>query len=76
MQSAANRDQFVTILNGNIRKGEETNFRKYNNTYVTDFNMAYDFGSIMHYDSRAFSADSFSPTIVPRVSLCNYFDFY
>lgn len=52
----------------NIKEGKEDDFQKYNSSFETNFNMEYDFVSIMHYSSIAFSKDYYSPTIEPRVS--------
>lgn len=71
MQSVSNRGKYVKVNMKNVKKGKENNFRKYNSSFVTNFNMEYDFGSIMHYHSRAFSKDKDSPTIEPRVSFCD-----
>lgn len=54
-QSSANRDEYIKIHWENIRRGREHNFNKYNETFVTDFNVTYDYESVMHYSSRAFS---------------------
>lgn len=54
-QSAANRDDFIQINWDNIRRGREHNFNKYNETTVTDFNIMYDYDSVMHYSAKAFS---------------------
>ncbi|XP_076242211.1 seminal metalloprotease 1 [Calliopsis andreniformis] len=64
-QSAANRDQWVTINWNNIKPGKEHNFNKYDNRTVTDYGIGYDYGSIMHYSSHAFSKND-EPTITPK----------
>lgn len=64
-QSASNRDEFVKILWENIIHGHEHNFDKYDESEVTDFGVAYDYGSIMHYSRTAFSKngkDTMEPT--------------
>lgn len=65
MQSASDRDDFVYILEENIEKGTEHNFKAYNATTVTSFNVRYDYGSVMHYSAYSFSANGL-PTIVPK----------
>ena len=65
MQSATDRDNFVTIQWGNIQKGTEYNFDKLSASQASHFGVAYDYSSIMHYDRYAFSANG-KPTIVPK----------
>jgi len=65
-QSRADRDDSITIHFANIQEGSNHNF----STYVDKGNDGvdlgpYDFGSIMHYDSYAFSANG-SPTITKK----------
>lgn len=66
-QSAANRDEHVKINWENIREGRETNFKKYNSSAVNDFNVTYDYESVMHYSAKAFSKNG-ENTIEPLVS--------
>lgn len=63
-QSRADRDEYVTIYYENIMAGTEHNFDK----HVTDGVDigVYDYGSIMHYPSWAFSKNG-KDTIVPVV---------
>ena len=60
-QSRCDRDTFVTINFGNITPGKEGNFAK-QCIGSTDI-YSYDYGSIMHYGSGAFSKNGL-PTIV------------
>ncbi|XP_066601246.1 seminal metalloprotease 1 [Prorops nasuta] len=64
-QSAADRDEWVTILWQNIKFGREHNFNKYDNRTVTDYGVGYDYKSVMHYSSHAFSKNG-EPTITPK----------
>ncbi|XP_030384388.1 seminal metalloprotease 1-like [Scaptodrosophila lebanonensis] len=64
-QSAADRDDYVTIVEENILEGTEHNFNKYNETVVNDFGVEYDYGSVMHYTAYAFTANGLM-TIVPK----------
>lgn len=59
--SRSDRDDFVTVLLANVSDAQASNFRK------TTFKGigTYDFGSIMHYGSFAFSKDG-KPTIVKK----------
>lgn len=47
--------------------GTRNNFKKYSSARVTDYGVPYDYGSIMHYSSHAFSRNG-KPTITPLVS--------
>ena len=64
-QSRGDRDEFITIVVGEIAPGFEDQFEKRDGR-GQDIG-AYDFGSIMHYSSRAFSRSG-RPTIVPKVA--------
>ncbi|XP_065087659.1 zinc metalloproteinase nas-4-like [Ochlerotatus camptorhynchus] len=65
MQSATERDDYVTIVWENIEQGHGHNFEKYNSTFVTGFNVQYDYGSVLHYSDTAFSVNG-NRTIVPK----------
>lgn len=49
------RDQKVKILWDNIQAGHSHNFEKASSSTYSNFNTAYDIGSIMHYKGNAFS---------------------
>lgn len=66
-QSSTNRDDYVKINWENISEGKEYNFNKYNTTYITSFDVQYDYGSIMHYSGKAFSKNG-EPTIEPLIN--------
>lgn len=66
MQSATERDDYVTIHWDNIQSGMEHNFDKYGTDTITNFGIQYDIGSIMHYDAYAFSSNG-NPTITAHV---------
>lgn len=66
-QSSSERDDFIKINWDNIRRGREHNFNKYNETVVSNFNVSYDYSSVMHYSSKAFTSNG-EDTIVPLVS--------
>ncbi|XP_065090070.1 seminal metalloprotease 1-like [Ochlerotatus camptorhynchus] len=55
MQSTYNRDDYVQIVWDNIEPGKENNFLLYDADKVSNFGTEYDFGSVMHYSSTAFS---------------------
>lgn len=70
MQSTHDRDDYVTIMWNNIQSGTENNFDKYNTNVVTDFNVKYDYSSVMHYGAYGFSING-EPTIVPHDPTAN-----
>ncbi|XP_034945871.1 zinc metalloproteinase nas-13 isoform X2 [Chelonus insularis] len=63
-QSTFDRDEHVKIYWNNIKSGKEHNFRKYTSDIVTDYDVGYDYKSIMHYSSKAFSKNG-NITIAP-----------
>ncbi|XP_033976394.1 meprin A subunit beta-like [Trematomus bernacchii] len=54
-QSRYDRDDYVTIVNENIREGYENNFDKQSNETTTTQGVPYDFWSVMHYGTGYFS---------------------
>jgi hypothetical protein len=48
--------------------GKEYNFKKYSEATVTNFEVPYDYGSIMHYSAHAFSRNG-KATITPLVCM-------
>lgn len=62
--SSADRNKFVTIIEKNIKPGEELQFEKYSNEDVTNFGYDYDYKSIMHYAPKDFS-DNGEDVIIP-----------
>ncbi|KAL9703164.1 hypothetical protein quinque_006682 [Culex quinquefasciatus] len=64
MQSSADRDDYVEIVWDNIQPGTEHNFAKYNSSFVSNFDIVYDYGSVMHYPETAFSVNGLR-TIIP-----------
>ncbi|XP_049300066.1 zinc metalloproteinase nas-14-like [Anopheles funestus] len=65
MQSATERDQYVNILWENITPGQESNFQSYGTDRIMNYGVAYDYSSVMHYNTHAFSANG-QPTILPK----------
>lgn len=65
MQSAADRDDYVTIVWENINPQHVHNFKKYNESVITHFGVKYDYESVMHYHKTAFSMND-EDTIVPK----------
>nr|CAD7407867.1 unnamed protein product [Timema poppensis] len=68
-QSAPERDDFVKINWENIKTGKDHNFQKRNTSRVTNYGVKYDYGSIMHYSSHAFSKNG-EATITPLFLIC------
>jgi hypothetical protein len=64
-QSRPDRDQYVTILSGNIQDDKEHNFELKDDPDVARANGPYDFDSIMHYPLDAFSKNK-QPTIAVK----------
>ncbi|KAM7347755.1 zinc metalloproteinase nas-14 isoform 2-T2 [Cochliomyia hominivorax] len=54
-QSATERDEYVKINWENILPGHAHNFNKYARTHVSNFGVEYDYQSVMHYSSKAFT---------------------
>lgn len=65
-QNREERDQFVSIMQANIKRGYESNFVKAAKGTASGFGVGYDYGSVMHYSDKAFSANG-QPTIVTKV---------
>ncbi|CAF3283894.1 unnamed protein product [Rotaria socialis] len=61
-QTRPDRNQYVRIQTENIQSGNEHNFNIFPSTSVSTLNRPYDYGSIMHYRSDAFSSNGL-PTI-------------
>lgn len=70
MQSHGHRDRFITVLNMNIRRGEEFQFEKLSPWEASSFGTPYDYFSIMHYNSHAFSRNG-RPTIITKYEKFN-----
>ncbi|KAL6422992.1 hypothetical protein ACFW04_010466 [Cataglyphis niger] len=62
------RDEYITIIWGNIKKGNAFNFYSLNKNIITDYGLPYDYDSIMHYSMTAFSINKAVPTIIPMAS--------
>ncbi|XP_053330338.1 embryonic protein UVS.2-like [Spea bombifrons] len=62
-QSRSDRDDYVTVMTQYISSGNMINFRKENSN---NLGLEYDYGSVMHYPSTAFSNTSGQATIIPK----------
>lgn len=67
-QSDTIRDQFVRVNYENIIPGAEHNFDSYPINYISNYGVGYDYGSILHYSSHAFSKNG-KATIDPLVRI-------
>lgn len=65
-QSREERDQYVSIMTANIRRGYEDNFKKNAKGTSSGYGVGYDYGSVMHYSEMAFSGNG-KPTIQTKV---------
>ncbi|CAK9810731.1 Zinc metalloproteinase nas-4 [Anthophora quadrimaculata] len=66
-QSRFERDQYISIQWNNILNGHDSNFEKASKETTDDFGIGYDYGSVMHYSSYAFSKNG-KPTIIPKIA--------
>ncbi|XP_061171818.1 zinc metalloproteinase nas-15-like [Saccostrea echinata] len=57
------RDQFIQINYRNVQPSLRQWFQKYPNRQINNFNISYEFSSVMHYGTTAFSFDGRSKTI-------------
>uniref|UniRef100_A0A182ISU6 Metalloendopeptidase n=1 Tax=Anopheles atroparvus TaxID=41427 RepID=A0A182ISU6_ANOAO len=67
MQSASDRDFYVQINWDAIPTSKASNFESYSSNIIEDFGIPYDYDSVMHYGSTAFSVDN-RQTIIPKQS--------
>ena len=54
-QSRPDRDDYVTVLLDNVQRDRQVNFDKYGTGDVYSMKVPYDYNSIMHYHSTAFT---------------------
>ncbi|XP_073819300.1 zinc metalloproteinase nas-14 [Musca autumnalis] len=62
-QNRYERDNYVRVLEDNVKAGMMTNFRKLPFSLATTFGVNYDYASVMHYKSTSFSKNG-KPTLV------------
>ena len=59
-QTRPDRDNYVTIVSGNIAPNLLYNFQRYTWRTIQNFNVPYDYYSIMHYGKTVSALDSVS----------------
>uniref|UniRef100_A0A1B0CBX3 Metalloendopeptidase n=1 Tax=Lutzomyia longipalpis TaxID=7200 RepID=A0A1B0CBX3_LUTLO len=67
-QNREDRDSYVQIQTQNIQFGFESDFQAAAPGSTNDFGVSYDYSSVMHYSSTAFSRNGL-PTIVPLLPI-------
>ena len=63
--SRPDRDNYVIVLWDNVDRSFRANFCKFKAADINSFGVAYDYKSVMHYSTMAFSVNG-RPTIEPR----------
>lgn len=58
-----NRDDFIEVMYGNVAPSMRIWFNKYNNREVNQYDVDYEYTSVMHYGITAFSIDGKQQTI-------------
>ncbi|OQV24111.1 putative Zinc metalloproteinase nas-4 [Hypsibius exemplaris] len=71
-QSRSDRDDYLEINWGNIKKSNHDQFQSYSIDKITGFGQPYDFGSIMHYGTYDFAANQDLYAIRPKPQYSNY----
>nr|BAC16240.1 myosinase-III [Heterololigo bleekeri] len=64
-QNRPDRDDYIKIINENIKKGHERNFMKLFPPDINTQGLPYDYNSLTHYGPTTFSVDHIKPTIIP-----------
>ncbi|XP_055693193.1 seminal metalloprotease 1-like [Lutzomyia longipalpis] len=64
MQNDNTRDEYVQIVWDNIKDDMKQNFVKYDTTISSNYDVPYDYESVMHYAKKSFSKNG-KDTIVP-----------
>ncbi|KAE9416758.1 hypothetical protein Angca_010291, partial [Angiostrongylus cantonensis] len=61
--SRFDRDNYIQVVKRNIDPSFLGEFTKFNSTYAEVYGLTYDYGSIMHYDERTYSANNMTTMI-------------
>ncbi|KAJ1351199.1 Astacin (Peptidase M12A) [Parelaphostrongylus tenuis] len=64
--SRPERDNYVTVYIQNALPGTQGQFQKLSSDESVDFDVPYDYGSVMHYTSTTFTKSSEKKTVVPQ----------
>ncbi|CAG5124242.1 unnamed protein product [Candidula unifasciata] len=70
-QSRSDRNSYVTINLTNVEADNHHDYTILSTTTSNNQNVAYDFGSIMHYGPYEFSIDRSIPTVTPKSGLAH-----
>lgn len=73
MQSATERDDYVTVPFEHIIAGLEHNFEKYPADMISNYGVDYDVLSVMHYPAYGFTKNGYA-TIIPHVRAIFLYD--
>ncbi|KAE9417698.1 hypothetical protein Angca_010295, partial [Angiostrongylus cantonensis] len=63
-QSRPDRDEYVRVVVENIRKDFVSQFRVQSEDVVNNYDLPYEYGSIMHYSARS-ASKSHEPSVIP-----------
>uniref|UniRef100_A0A914EAS4 Metalloendopeptidase n=1 Tax=Acrobeloides nanus TaxID=290746 RepID=A0A914EAS4_9BILA len=63
-QSRYDRDNFVYVDVSNILAGYEHSYAKYTSTNTNNYQVPYDYGSVMHYAEEGFTANPTQPVMI------------
>ncbi|PIO68058.1 astacin [Teladorsagia circumcincta] len=60
------RNDFITVLRKNVKHKRRKNFAKLSRETNNNYNLTYDYGSVMHYGARTFTKNATDVAIVPK----------
>ena len=63
------RDNYVTIIKKNIKRGRRNNFRMLKSVPTSNYSLRYDYDSIMHYSGKAYSRHPNSTDDAKRLTI-------
>ena len=69
-QSRPDRDGYVQIITDNVQSGRRSQFNRRNSYEAENQGTTYDYGSVMHYDSDAFSSNG-----LDTIEIINIFEY-